>query len=583
MNILNSFKKGFTGIMQSFSRYPVTILWLLVVATLNAMQIQNDFDLYSRWLFTALTGSMLAVVAQHLYERLFIKENNRWFLTFLSVVLAILYYFSLPSNNQYDLIYPIRTIVLLFALFIAFIWIPTIKSDRLYFHSNFLIVFEAVMMTFLMAVVLSLGVSAILGSVDFLLFDFDSRVYSHAFNIIGTLFAPIYFLSLIPSYKKANPADLAQATKVPRFLEILLVYVVIPLVAIYTLVLTAYVALNIGGEFWTNNLLESLLVSYAIIVILVYLLVCNIDHKYSRLFRKIFPKIMLVVVLFQTVASVLRIQNLGITHGRYYVILFGVFATVAAIVFSFFPKERSGWIAPVLIVLSLISVAPVIDAFSVGRGSQQNLLERKLQENDMLVADEIVPNSQIPLEDKVAITKSVDYLTVWGDLDQISFLPDNFDSYSDFNEVFGFNMIYSVSPDEGPFNPEGRFVYLDWEGSGSIPLEGADYLAKVSLYEARETRSQKVNEDLNLVIEDTDSLILENSSGSQMLRFDLEQLFEKAFSQADEMQQKEGVATLESMMESQENEQVKMTVIIMQLDEYNGVIGGELFVVITVK
>ncbi|MGP6140161.1 DUF4153 domain-containing protein [Jeotgalibaca sp. A127] len=582
MNILNSFKKGVTGIVQSLSRYPVTILWLLVVATLNAMQIQNDFDLYSRWLYTALTGVMLAAVAQHLYEHFFVKENNRWLLAFLAVVLAILYYFSLPSNNQYDLIYPIRTIVLLFALFIAFIWIPTIKSDRLYFHSNFLIIFESVMMTFLMAVVLSIGVSAILGSVDFLLFNFDSRVYGHAFNIIGTLFAPIYFLSLIPNYKKTNPTDADHATKVPRFLEILLVYIVIPLVAIYTLVLTAYVVLNIGGEFWTNNLLEPLLVSYAIIVIVVYLLVCNIDHKYSRLFRRIFPKIMLVVVLFQTAASILRIQNLGITHGRYYVILFGIFATVAAIIFSFFPKERSGWIAPVLIALSLISVAPVIDAFSVGRGSQQNLLERKLQENDMLVADEIVPNSQIPLEDKVAITKSVDYLTVWGDVDQVSFLPDNFDIYSDFNEVFGFNMIYSVLPDEGPFAPEGRFVYLDWEGAGSVSLEGADYLLKVSLYNNEENRSQKVSEDLNLIIEDADSLILENNSGTQILRFEMQQLFEKAFSEADETQ-KGGNVTLESMMETQENEQAKMTVIITQLEEYNDVTNGELFVIITIK
>lgn len=582
MNVLNNFKKGLAGIMQSLSRYPITILWLLVVATLNGMQIQDSFDLYGRWLFTTLTGAMLAVVAQHFYERFFTKEIYRWFLAFMSVVLAILYYFSLPSNNQYDLIYPIRTIVLLFALFIAFIWIPTLKNARLYFHTNFLIVFKALMMTFLMAVVLALGVSAILGSIDFLLFDFDSRIYSHAMNIIGTLFATIYFLSLIPDYTKADTRNLEQASVVPRFLNILLVYIVIPLVAIYTLVLTAYVILNIGGEFWTNNLLESLLVSYAVIVILVYLLVCNIDHKYSRLFQKIFPKIMLVVVLFQTVASILRIQDFGITHGRYYVILFGIFATVAAVVFSFFPKERSGWIAPVLIVLSLISVAPVIDAFSIGLGSQQSLLERKLQENDMLIDGEIVANSQISVEDKVAITRSVDYLTVWGDVDQVSFLPENFDSYSDFNEVFGFDMTYSLSPDEGPFVPDGKFVYLDWQGTSAVPLEGADYLINVSFYSNEEPRSQKVNEDLNLVMEDTDSLILENLAGSEVLRFDTKKLFEKVFSEAD-VTGKGGVAALESMMGTQENEQAKMTIIVTRLEEYDKVTNGELFVVITLK
>lgn len=577
MRIINNFKARMAGAVQSISRYPIVIIWLLIITVLNANQIQNDFDLYSRWLFTSLTGAMLALVAQHVYERQTNKAINRWLLLIISVFLAILYYFTLPSNHDYDLIYPIRTIVLLFSLFIAFIWMPSLNSKRVTFHSNFLAIFKAAMMTLLVTVVLSLGVLAILGSVDFLLFNVDSDLYSHAMNIIACLFAPIYFLSLVPEYEE-DESTYRQAAEVPRFLERLLVYVVIPLVAIYTFVLVAYVLINIGGEFWTNNLLESLLVSYAIIVILVYLLVCNIEHKYSQLFQKIFPKIMLVVVLFQTVASILRIQDLGMTHGRYYVIMFGIFASVAAIIFSFFAKEKSGWIAPVLIVLSLISVSPVVDAFSVARRSQENLLEDKLEKNAMLVNGDIVPKADIPAEDKVVITRSVEYLTVWGDEEQISLLPDEFDIYSDFREVFGFNMTYSDSPEE---KPTARYVYYNWEKSPVVPLEEADYLVKTNLY-MEEIMEYQLNDTYKLIKEDNTNLVLEDVSGDEVIRFNMTDLFEKALNEGSETN-KGNEATLETMLETQENDQVKMTVVIQQLEEFDNRVGGEFFIFITIK
>lgn len=578
MSILNSFKKGFTGIAQSLRRYPVTIFWLLAVATINTVQIQKEFNMYNRWLFTALTGAMLSLVAQHIYERFMTKQSQRWALAFGSVVLAILYYFTLPGNDRYEFIYPVRTGVLLFALFIAFIWIPTIKKDTFYFHNNFLTIFKAAMMTTLMAAVLAIGVSAILASVNFLLFDIDYRINLHAFNIIGTLFATIYFLSLIPDFTKNDQAVMEQATAVPRFLEILLIYIVIPLVAVYTIVLVAYVAINIAGEFWTNNLLEPLLVSYAVIGIIVYLLVSNIDHKFSKIFQRIFPKIMLVVVVFQTAASILRIQDFGVTHGRYYVIMFCVFATVAAVIFSFLPKTRSGLIAPILVVLSIISVTPMIDAFTVGRNSQENLLEQKLRANEMLVDDTIIPNGQVSVEDKIAITRSVDYLTIWGGEDQVSFLPDEFETYKDFKKVFGFDMTYST--DQGPDGQTGKYVFLDWQLTPAIPLDGADYMSRINIYQdARE--NYEVTADMFLRIENSEELILEKA-GTELIRFELRPLFDRAFENASQ-NVKGGNVPLEFLMETKENDQVKLTVVISQLEEYDGGVNGELLVLITLK
>ena len=58
-----------------------------------------------------------------------------------------------------------------------------------------------------------------------------------------------------------------EAAKCPKFFEILISYIIIPLIAVFTIILLVYIIKNIGGEFWSDNLLEPMIVSYSIFVI----------------------------------------------------------------------------------------------------------------------------------------------------------------------------------------------------------------------------------------------------------------------------------------------------------------------------
>lgn len=585
MRLFKKMQDGMLAIANSLTRYPMTIIWLLGMSIMNAIQIQEDIDSYSRLLFTFSIGALLVMVGQQVYERFFHKKSERWIMVAITTLLTALYYFTLPQEDTYQMIYPVRTIVLLFALFISFIWIPTIKNKVIYFHQNIMAVFKAAMLTLLFAGVLAIGVYAVLGSVDFLLFNLDYRVYLHAMNVIWTLFATSYFLSQIPDYRNGMTDKLKEAFEVPRFLEVLLTFIVIPIVAVYTVVLFLYVILNIRGEFWTDNLLEPLLISYAIIVILVYLLVSNVEHKYSQMFQRLFPKIMLIVVLFQTIASILKIQDYGITAGRYYVILFGVFAIAASLLFSFFAREKNGLIAPILILLSVISVMPPIDAFTVAQNSQMRLLETTLTDNEMLMDNSIKPNSDIPLKDKVKITKSIEYLGSWHDFEKVSYLPEDFEVYSDFQDIFGFPMVYSLSPDD-PDSSESNFVYYDWGEETTIPLKGADYLVRLGLYNAEETDVQtNISENYQLLVSREGKyflLTVKDRAGSVVMVFDTEDLIVKAFENYKENVEG-GNIDLETITQVKENERIRIKVIASQLDEYQEEISGELFVFITFK
>ena len=169
-----------------------------------------------------------------------------------------------------------------------------------------------------------------------------------------------------------------EAAHCPKFLEVLISYILIPLIAVFTLILVIYIIKNIGGEFWTDNLLEPMLVSYAITVILVYILASEIENKFTAFFRKVFPKVLVPIVLFQITSSILSLADTGVTHTRYYVILFGLFAAVSGILLSFLPVRKNGVIAALLIVFAIISIVPPVDAFTVSRSSQTNTLKNVL-------------------------------------------------------------------------------------------------------------------------------------------------------------------------------------------------------------
>jgi len=268
-------------------------------------------------------------------------------------LITIGYYFIIPTANLYDLEVGIKTSVFVFALVLLYILIPTIKT-RLAFNESFMAAFKAFFITSLFTVIIAMGTSSILFAIDRLLFPIDDKLTLHVLNIIFSLFAPLYYLSFTPLYEKATDKriseedkmvileKLKEATSVPKVLELLISYVIIPLTVIYTAILLAYIVLNIRSSFWTDNLLEPLLVSYAVTVILVYILSSTIENQFAVLFRKVFPKVLIPIVLFQTIASVLKIGELGITQGRYYVILFGVFATIAGLIFSFLPVKKNG-------------------------------------------------------------------------------------------------------------------------------------------------------------------------------------------------------------------------------------------------
>lgn len=523
-------------LIEAVSRYPLTSLFLLAAASVNAADIALDRD-YRKLFFTLIVGAFLSAAAQAFFERYFSKRFIRAALAFSALALTVSYYLILAPLPAFGTESGVRTATVLFAVGIAFIWVPSVKSS-VTFNETFLAIFKAFFHSLLFSAVLWGGVSIIIAAVDQLLFSIHHDSYSHAASLIFTLFAPVFFLSMIPLWPGASDVEglremsaeresaVRRASECPKFLEILISNIIIPLTAVFTVILVTYIVRNIGGSFWTDNLLEPMLVSYSIEVILVYILASRFENRFAAFFRKAAPKALVPIVLFQLVSSMIRLSDEGVTHTRYYVILYGLFAAAAGIVFSMLPVRKNGVAAAMAIVFSLAAVIPPIDAFTVSRVSQTGMLVGVLSRNEMLTGGVIVPNTLIPRKDREKITRAVDYLMRMDYAGKTGILPEDFDAYQDFQKTFGFSRYEQEYPAEMP-------VYLHLDERQPIGVSGYDILIPAYINVAGDSGAAKLGsfekqgETYTLETDFSEgaaSVRLLNGSGSILLSISLENI-----------------------------------------------------------
>ena len=553
MNKRMNLKERWQGLTDTVMRFPFTVLLLIASIVTNIIAIESDYEIiYTKLLVTFLLGASIFVVLQLIYERF--MENPIFRIVFMLItVISSAVYFMLTRNVEWPIDVTIRTTVIFFILFIAFLWVPSIRSS-ISINESIMAVFKSSFTALLFDGVLFIGTVIIIGAANLLIFHVNEDAYIHSANIIFLLLAPIYFLSMIPYYpgrkdnlngfpsqdgdsfsqteqpgnreveENSSRDELIRMTSPNKFLESLITFVIIPITAIFTIILLLYLILNIRGEFWSDNLTEPMLVSYSVTVIIVYFLSSTIQKPFARYFRLIFPKVLIPVVLFQTLSSFLKITDVGVTYGRYYVILFGVFATVAGALFSFLPIRKNGIIAPILIVLSIISILPPVDAFTLSKVNQTSRLEKILTKNTMLNNNTITQNPNLSEEDKSVLISALEYLERMDYTKEIEYLASYQETY-DFKKTFGFDR-YDYN------DKEYKNYYYSRNTNEPIPVTGYDYMAQMSVYNmaAVPEISFEVNSSQYLLqVDNTDKenqiFVLRDSQGQELLRYEYNNLF----------------------------------------------------------
>lgn len=477
MKFIGMIKDRIKSISQTWIRFPIVFVLLFVMAIYASISIETNSD-HTPEIYALILGVFLSAAMSFGFEK---RPNSLMWLAFsqaAAVGLATAYYFLVLGSYTGSVLDVLRIVILSFALLFISLWVPCLrwKTD---FNDFFMTFFKAFFTTAFFIAIFWGGISLVLSAVDMLLFSLPDTLFGHVAVWIWVFIAPMLFLSLIPVFggTEEDKEKQEHLARIPGFFKVLLSYVLIPLTALYTLVLLAYLVKTfVGGD--PGDLLRPLILAYCIVVIMLYVLVSNVDNKISQLFRMIFPKLMVLIALYQVVNLITKIPGEGIVYGRYFVILFGIFSIAAGILMSLLPLKKNVILAIVLTGFALISVTPPVDAFTISTNSQLVTLDRILTSNSMIIDGTIVPNKNVSEKDQGIITDAMQYLYDVKETDRVPGVPAKFDLYNDFEKTFGFSPYYdAVYVDQ----PVTSFWY-SLDASKPVDINSYEYMMTVQAY-----------------------------------------------------------------------------------------------------
>lgn len=498
MNFAQKSRARLKNMSLAITRFWFSIIVFILTTGTVMFAIETETDL-SKEILTLVMAGLLGIAVRLICERLSNRPFQIPLLLYANVLLfSVGYYLYLYYTDFYLYLTSVRSGILVFIICMSIIWIPSIKRDEFAFSRSFMVFVKAQFVAILFSLVLMLGLYAIVGAYSFLIQTVDYTIYAHIGALTWFGFFTLYFLSLIPHFPtniESADDNYLRVAMVPRFLEILLSYIIIPIIIAYTLILLLYIIQNITGDFWNNSLLEPLLVSYVVAGWFTLFLIDTLENKTVRLFKKLFPPLLFIVTALQGASSFIKFQQLGITDGRYFILLFVIFSTFSSLIYLFWHRKMS-WIPGLLIFLSIISILPYIDAVSIGTYSQTQQLETTLNRNDMLANNTIQPNSKLSTADKKRIIESYNYLQKVDELDKLPYFDTNYLSSREFAEVFGFDRYSLDTPTPNQGDPQAKNVYIDINQEQGLQLDvsNANLFVPFSVYDGKIAQAGDTNE-----------------------------------------------------------------------------------------
>lgn len=477
------------NLRETAGRFPLTIVFLASLSGVMFLMIEDysglDIDLLSRYMFAGIFGAFLATAVRFMLERFENIKNSLIFYGLTILLTAGYFYFMTDDIVNSKMV--IHLLVISFALFAGYLYLPSYKN-AMNFGNVALAHFKSAFTSILYGIVLYLGIAAIIGAIDILLYDVDYKSYAHAANIIFIFFTPMYYLSLLPKFNSRDETDDAKkeiSFLYPKFLDILVSYITIPLISAFTAVLIIYFIKILVTGVWPVGQVGPMVLGYSAVGYFIYILSSNLNNKFAVIYRKVFPIILIPLVVMQLVSSYIRIDAYGITESRYYVVLFGIFSIVCALVLILGKKKNPNTIVLLSAIFALLSIIPPVDAFTVSKNSQARRLTEILNRNNMLVDGQIVKKTKLSTDDMFEITNISNYMHEMGYLDDMDWFPEEYadNYYGNFKNIYGFDQYY----DRGfPGQDERLYFNAMLDENERINIENYDIFFKMTIHNKRE-------------------------------------------------------------------------------------------------
>lgn len=458
---------------QSLRRFPITIavsttlvIMIIIITEMRTGLYRGIIEMLERISMTLALGIPLSLCIKIIFEKKNVKTIVQGLVYTIGSGILVLYYFFMLKD--FSMVSITRYIGVSIFLYLAFLYLPWVGNKENYEY-YIIKVFSSFFLTVIYSAVLYLGLAAIIFSVENLFeVNIKDEIYFYMFLVVSGIFAPSLFLAKIPknNYKFLH-------SDYPKALKILLLYIVIPLIIVYTAILYAYFVKIIVTTNWPVGLVSHLVLWYSVISVGVIFLIFPVLHenKLAKSFTFWFPKVIIPIVIMMFVSMGIRIKAYGITENRYFVLVLGLWVLAIMLYFTFTKKYKSIIIPISISIVVLNSVFGPLSSYSISKISQNNRLENILARNNMLKNGEIIKApTDISTKDKTEISMILQYFNTNHSLKDVKYLPDDFE-LKEIESVFGFpftNYIGTVRED--------YFYYSSLNRDGrALEISGYDY------------------------------------------------------------------------------------------------------------
>lgn len=428
-------------------RFPFTLFFVLGLTVFLLIQInQTGNNHHERfWIFFSL--GILLSLSVTLFSEGF-KNAYIIGLNLLSVILLLIYCYLLPEKFSPIHFYQVISIGIVLFLSVFVVSFFKKENDIPFWEFSKESIIQ-LFISIIFAQILMAGLSlALLSLKELFKMDIDAKVFGDIAVICYVLFGGIYFLANIPDKtEKYN-----QTYNFNKFLKVLGLYILLPILSIYTLILYVYLA-QILMKWQLPNGYVSTLVSVLglgglLSMMILYPLRVENENKIVKLLSRYFPLILLPLIILMSIGIFRRLGDYGLTINRLYILILNVWLYGISLYLFFSKANHLKWIVISFATVLFISSVGPWSVFNVTKSKMLTEIKELLSDAKLLKDGKVIDNSQktIALKPDLANTLSEDikYVVENYGIEQLQLLFKTTvknKSWSDLNILLGINEV----------------------------------------------------------------------------------------------------------------------------------------------
>ena len=547
MKLKEKFKNLFPDMKKGIERFPVTVIFGIILFIIAIFSIEGSYYELA-WIEYLIIAIPFSASVELVREKYFENKNRKFFraINFFGTILFIFVSKMFFKNYFAGEIINITATILIF--YVLFYLIPIVyrnENREKYLQS----VVGNQIITIGFALVLFLGLSAIVGTIDVLLINLPNTIYFDNFVFSASVFGVIFFVSRL----KGKDESLENYS-LPKIVEVLICYILIPLILIYTTILYLYFAKIIFTLKMPKGVVSHLVLWYTAFSLFIIIMVTPITfkNKFAKFYKKFFPMISVPLILLALFSINERIFQYGITENRYLVVILVIWLLFNMILYIV--KNDVKWVLISYIFAILIAVFSPFNLVTVSINSQNKRLERLLIKNGIIQNGKITnKNDKISIKSKNEIMSVIDYFynnTSELKWKKIKILGKTYEKPEDFMKVIGANDFWrsyeSIDNQEKGVISEISLKMND--GIKMTEAKGYDYLIydfSVSyLLDANETKEFD-NENYKVVLKNKNLMIKNIQKNIEVLNIDLNKIATEVYLKIKEKAKKQNQSYVE--------------------------------------